>query len=389
MNTQHSQYQDYVNALSQAQQYSPAYIEALQQQQAAQLQGQQIQSNFYTGNDLPGDTLPYAQGMTARAQAQNTLQQTAATQQMQVQALIRQGDIAGAQALVQAAQPQNVSPGASMVSPLTGQTTYGGSGAYSDYQAQQTYFNLAQNFPDAQIPAYNPQLSAQQNLQVAQQQASQSPSFQSRNTVQVQLPGGGIGFVNKNQIVTNPTTGQATIIGAAQATAANAASSAVKDLTTQQATTQRAVDTAEANFPLLEAVVKKSGVNDFNAPLANQLQQALNNKYIGSGDMASFNALLTSLQTEYSQIIARGGNVTDQTRAEAAQIVNGNIGYSALQDLYGTLKQESGNVLKGYTDTISKYNDQLNQIYASGQSLTGNTSSSANSATDPLGILSQ
>lgn len=131
---------------------------------------------------------------------------------------------------------------------------------------------------------------------------------------------------------------------------ANAA--AIKDLTDQRANTQAAFAGADANFPLLLNVMQKAGINDFNSPIANQLEQAFNKKLIGSGEMASFQALTTSLQTEYSRILARGGQVSDKTRGEAQQIVNGSIGVSAMKDLYATLKQEAGNVLGGYDQAI-------------------------------------
>lgn len=367
-----NQYQDYVHGLAQAQTVSPDsdYYKALQAQQNVMLKNMGIATDYYTNPDaIFGATTDQAATAYNRQTALGGLAQQQATNALGLQQTIRQGNIDAAKTLVTAAQPSTVSPGSSLVSPLNGDTTFGGAGAYSDYQAQQTYFNLAQNFPDAQIPAYNPQYTAQQNLQIAQQAASQSPSFQSRNIVSVQLPGGGIGYVNKNQIVTDPKSGIATIISPANATAANSYSANIKDLSNQLSNTQRAIDTAESNFPLLLSVVKKAGVNDYNSPLGNQLQQALNNRLIGSGDYASYNALLTSLQTEYSQILSRGGSVTDKTRGEAEQIVNGNIGYNALNDLYTTLKAESGNVIKGYNDQISQQNGFLNQIYSSGQSL--------------------
>ncbi len=375
-----NQYADYVQGLYNATVPNQDYIAALNAVNAATLKDATLQSNLATGV-APGDTLGAAQSFTSREQALNNVNKLGANQSLAVQQAIRQGNIDAYKALVGAAEPTSVSPGSSLVSPISGDATYGGAGAYSDYQAQQTYFNLAQNFPDAAIPAYNPAASAQQNLQLAQSLASQSPSFQSRNLMQVQLPGGGISFINKNQIVTDPKTGQYSIISPVQATAATAASSAVKDLTGQLANTKRAIDTAESNFPLLINIVKKAGVNDYNSPLGNQLQQAVNNRLIGSGDYASYNALLTSLQTEYSQILSRGGSVTDKTRGEAEQIVSGTIGYAALQDLYKTLKAESGNVIKGYSDEIARQNAALGSIYSSGQPLSGGSTQTTPTAT--------
>lgn len=332
--------------------------------------------------------------------------------------------LSNVQNLLSATKPTAVAAGSTLTDPLTGQPinpSQTGANSYSNMQSIQTYANLQQNYPDAMIPQYNPQLSAQDNLAIAQDavtknsakyQSSISVSPASVSTAAVQLmattpglsysdaynqayqqmtnikrgqnpiaPGQGTDYTQApvyqntmaalkagqpfDQIVTSGGGKGIDQASAQQAYSdflqqnkgynpqvADANAKAVTDLVGQKADTQRAITTAESNFPLLLSVVKKAGVNDFNSPLANQLQQAVNNKLIGSGDMASFNALVTSLQTEYSQIISRGGSVTDKTRTEAEQIINGKIGYSALNDLYTTLQKESGNVIKGYDDGI-------------------------------------
>lgn len=361
VNSSRNAYENAVLGLSQASQYSPAYQAALNAANATKLHGAELTSNFYTGNNLPGDTTGYAQGYTTKESALNDVRNLAAQQALQVQELVRQGNIAGAKALVDAYSPQSVSPGSSLVNPVTGDQTYSGLGGYQAVQAIQTVSNLAQTYPDAGILPTD-------TLSVAQQKASAAPSFASKQLVQVTLPGGGIEFVNKNQLQTN-ADGSYSVVSSGDATTQNAASAAVKDLTTQKANLQSAVTSADSNFPLLLDVVKKAGINDFNAPLANQIQQAVNRKVLGTGDQASYDALIASLKTTYSQILSRGGSVTDTTRKEGDTLLNDTLGYNALVDLYHTLKAESGNVLGGYDSTIKQYQNQFQSSNTSGGGL--------------------
>lgn len=360
---QRNQYADAVAGLAQAQQYSPDFIAALQGQQAAQAQGAQIQSNFYTGNNLPGDTLAYAQGATARAQSQNSLSQLSATQALQVQTLLRQGNIAGAQALVDAFKPQSVSPGSSLVSPVSGQETYNGLGGYTGVQAIQTYNNLQQNFPDAQIPPYNQSLTPEQNLQAAQTAAAQSPSFQSRNLVPVQLPGGGYSFVNKNQLITGPN-GQSQIISSADAAQADAYKTAIGTLTNQGAQISSQINTVDNNFPLLLNIVQKYNLNA-NLPLMNQFQQ-LGDKQLGQSGVVQLNAIATGLKATIAQIVSRGGSVDNQTRNEANALLPTTVNFSTLQDLYRVVKAEGAGVVKGINDEKQQNVQGLTNIYSTG-----------------------
>lgn len=350
-------YADYVNGLAQAQQYSPGYISALQGVQQNKLQGAELTSDYYTGNNLPGDTQGYAQGFTSRESALNDIKGLGAQQALDVQTLLRNGNIAAAQALVNAYQPQSVSPGSSLVNPVTGDQTYSGLGGYQAVQGIQTVNNLAQTYPDANIQPTD-------SLQTAQQKASQAPSFSSKQLVQVTLPGGGIEFVNKNQLQTN-SDGSYTIVGSGQATTQNAASAAIKQLTQQKADTVAAIATADQNFPLLLSAAKEAGVNN-NAPLFNQIQQAFSRKAIDSSSLAALNTLIPSIQTEYSRIIARGGTVDDNTRKSAQSIVDGTYSLNQLKAVYNTLKAESSNVIAGYDSSIAQQQNTLGGSSGSG-----------------------
>ena len=91
-------------------------------------------------------------------------------------------------------KPVSLGVGENLVNPMTGKTVASG-GSMTDKQALDTFYNLTQTYPDANV-SWNPALSPQQNLQAAQKAASQSPSFQAKNTV----------------YAINPLTGQPQII---------------------------------------------------------------------------------------------------------------------------------------------------------------------------------
>lgn len=334
---QHSQYQDYVTALAHAQGYSPEYIQALQAQQKAQTEGSALQlnssalnSNLYTGNNLPGDTMNYAQGATAKAQAQNTLalsqnaiQQLSAGQQMQVQALIRSGNIASAQALVQASQPTTVSPGASLVSPLTGQEQYSGLGGYTGVQAIQTYNNLQQRYPDANIPAYNSSISPEQNLQIAQESASEAPSFQS------QTPEGVANI------------------------------SSLKDQQGYLDTTTRSYQTATSNLGTLQTFMQQNGINDSAVPIINQIQNKVKANLLAPGVISAFKSSVAGLRAEYAQVLSRGGTVTDTARGEADTLIPDDLNPSQLQTVTKQLSQEGQNAIKESQNEVNTIKTRL------------------------------
>jgi hypothetical protein len=353
-------YAEYAQQLASAQGYSPEYLAALKNKQAVDAQKAQLTSNYYTGANLPGDTLGYAGGFTTRESALNDITGLRAEQALQVQTLLRQGNIDAATSLVNAYKPQEVSPGSSLVDPATGQEQYSGLGGYQAVQSIQTVNNLAQAHPDAGIVPTD-------NLVTAAQKVSSSPSFQAGNLIAYATPAGGIGYINKldvNKLQRN-ADGTYQLIGDAAAASSGAAKAAIADLTKQRADTQAAITTADANFPLLLNAVKAAGLNN-NAPLVNEINQKIANKTSKDAALATLNTLVPSLQTEYSRIIARGGSVDDKTRNSAQAIVNGTYSFAQLQAVYNTVKAEGQNVLKGFDDEITRQSQSLGGSSSSG-----------------------
>lgn len=316
-----------------------------------------------------GDTLPFAQGLGGRIQSAGALQLGALGNVVNAnqQALgLNNQDISN---FAEFNKPTSVGIGSSLVNPYTGAPVYQSpylyrpSAASIDTIAQQLLQSgQATNYADAYNMAQTVVTQSAQGNQgfASGQDQTQAPTYtNAMNLLQQGVP--------PQQVLSEVGRSATAKAYAQQALAdflqknqgynsvqAQGNAKAASSLIDQKANTERAISAAESNFPLLLDVVNRAGVNDYGAPLLNQLQRAFNNKLIGSGDMASFNALTASLQTEYSQILSRGGTVTDKTRGEAEQIVNGSIGYSALKDLYTTLQKESKNVIDSYDNEVNK-----------------------------------
>jgi hypothetical protein len=365
--SRHNTLQDYVDSLSQANGYSPGYIQAYQQQQGAQLQGAQlglnsasINANLATGGGgISGLVGGQAQALTGQQQALNSLnqgvnqiQQLGANQALNTAQLARTGQIASAQAQLQYS-PEST----------------------TQQNALSQYNNLQQQYPGANIPAIDPTKDLYQQLQNAHQTIASSPAYQAQYQQTYQTPGGGLGTYSK----LNPMGGGNEIVSGSQASQASGYSTAIQDLTKQSANIGSSITVSDNNFPLLLQQMKSAGINDFSSPLANQIQQSVTAKLNGS--LASFNAVRNSLEATYTAILSRGYAPTDSVRAEAQGLLNGTLGYKDMQSLYNTLKTESKNVLSGIETEKQKNINGLNRVQTSSGANT--QPDSANSFTSP------
>lgn len=110
-------YGRYVQQLADAYKPTKDYLEALAAVQSVKAKDAELESNLITGNNLPGDTLDYAQGRTAKAKGLNAIEGLRAEQALQVQELIRSGNIEAAKATVEA---MNKTPYSATASPFGG-----------------------------------------------------------------------------------------------------------------------------------------------------------------------------------------------------------------------------------------------------------------------------
>lgn len=335
----HNSYSDYVNALSQAQGYSPQYIQALQGQQGAQLQGAQLglnsamlNSNLYTGNNLPGDTLSYAQGATAKAQAQNTLeqsqnsiQQLGANQALNTAQLARTGNISAAQTQLQ------YSPEA-----ITAQN------------ALNQVNTLQQAHPDAGIIPYNNSgMSPEEYQQYAMKQILNADSFKAQYQNTYTTAGGGTGIYNKldtsglqhnSDGTISLVNDGAAITGAADKTAASTLTGQINSLTP-------AYNAANQDFTYLTNFMQSAGINQSNIPAINQVQQAVKAKALDPGALAEFKAGIASLRTNYAALLGSRGETPTQAGSDAQSLVPDTLSPAQLTQVQNALNVNGKNII--------------------------------------------
>lgn len=133
---------------------------------------------------------------------------------------------------------------------------------------------------------------------------------------------------------------------------AKANAGAIAEQTKILANVSSAINTADDNFNLLITTAKKAGINDNSSPIINGIQNGIQKGYLGSGDLNQFNTGIQTLRTEYAQVLARGGEVTEGVRHESANLIPDNISLDNLQKVYNYIKQEGKNVIDERNKTI-------------------------------------
>jgi hypothetical protein len=384
LNQSYQQYQDLLNGVSQAQlgvgqasQYSPAYLQAYQQQQQAQGQGAalgynqaqygftgaglgvgaaQINSNLYTGNNLPGDTMAYAQGATARAQAQNTLQQAtntygqagntlqqaqnsiqqlAANQNLNTQQLARTGNIAAAQSGVSAAQTQLQSPA-----------------ALAAINSIDSVNKLGDQYPGAGILPTD-------SIEQARQKAAASPAYQAGFQSTYSTPGGGTGILDKlnglgalqqnSDGTFNLVSGAAATIGSANAAQFAKQSDIYSNIGSALTSFQKTVDSTTQ-------FMNRYGLNQSGVPIISQLQNAAESQLPNKvAAIAAFKQDVSNLQNDYATFLtARDGSVAG-TNEKAAQTINiDTLSPAQLQVVAGQMAADGKNTQAGALDQMNK-----------------------------------
>ncbi len=142
---------------------------------------------------------------------------------------------------------------------------------------------------------------------------------------------------------------------------------------------QRSVNTVDDNLQLLESGASK--VNNSDSPLVNEWVNLANQKIIGSGDLNAYKAAIQTVRSEYANILARGGQVTDQNRTDSANLIPDNITKAQLDQVLGVLKAEGSNVVSEAQNQVDNISGQINNIVSpSSAGASGNNN-------DPLGIL--
>lgn len=140
-------------------------------------------------------------------------------------------------------------------------------------------------------------------------------------------------------------------------------------LTQQQTylgTTQRAFNTANDTLNGLIQYMKDNNINPSQYPDFNSLSNAVKAKVLDPGVVAGYQARVATLQSEYAQVVSRGGQVTDAARSHADQLIPNNLDPAQLQKVYDSLQYDGTNVIKDAQQQIDKINGQIGDITKGG-----------------------
>lgn len=361
----HNSYSDYVNALSQAQGYSPSYLQAQSDVYNTQAQGAQLGVNqaayanqAFGGNQanggaglnygsLGGATADYVAGTigseqssNAIRQAQNTQQQTSANIALNTQQLARTGNIAAATTQL------NSSPEG-----MAGQN------------AIAQYNSLQQAYPGANIPEYNQGLTPEQNQQIASYIVANSPAYKSQFQSTYATPGGGTGIYSKLDVGSGGfqqnQDGSYTLVPAAAAALGSANANVVQTQLGNLSNINSAINASTKTLSTTQQFMNQYGLNQSGVSILSQIQNSTNKQLDKAGAVAGLNADLNALRADYAQyLIGRGGSVAG-TNDEANAAIPDTISPAQLSTLVQQMQQDGQNTADAVS---SQVNQALNGI---------------------------
>lgn len=374
MNQQGS-YQDYVNALAQAQGYSPQYVAAQSGVYGAQAQGaalgvsqaaaanqafgsnQANNGNGMNNGSLGGATTDFVSGTIgaeqsgiALQQAQNTQQQTGANIALNAAQLQRTGNIAAAQTELQS------SP-----------TGMAGAQAITQYQ------QLQQQYPGAGIPAFNPSADPIQQYNMAAALVANSPAYQAGFQSTYTTAGGGTGIYSKLNLsgLQQNSDGSYTLVPAAAAAlgAANAAN--VSTNLQQMSQINAAINSSTQTLQTTTSFMNQYGINQSGVSILSQLQLAVGKQTAPAGAVAAWQADLNALRSDYAQYLTgRSGSIAG-TNDEAASAIPDTVSPDQLAQIVGQMQVDGQN-------TANSLGSQVNEALAG---IMGNSNNSTSGST--------
>lgn len=365
--------QDFVNAVAQANGYSPSYLAAQSNVYGAQAEGAQLgvnnaayanqayganQANNGNGlnyGSLGGATSDYVAGTIGSEQSQNairqslnTQRQTQATIDLNTQQLARTGNIAAAQAQLQYS-PTSV----------------------ANQNAQAQYNALQQQYPNAGIPPFNPNGNALEQQQLAQSLVAASPAYQAGFTSTYTNAQGGTDILNRLTLgnLKQNADGTYQLVNGADA----AIGQANKNIVEKQADIYSNIGSALTSFQKTAAstigLMNTHGLNQSGLPILTQLQNAtaaqLPNK---AAAIAAFKVDVSNLQNDYATFLtARDGSVAGTNDKAAKTIDISTLSPAQLQTVISEMTTDGANTQSG----------ALSQIQAATQGLRTNTAASS------------
>lgn len=232
------------------------------------------------------------------------------------------------------AQPVQVAPGSTLVSPTGGEQVAGGLGGYVNYQTAEQVMGLISQYPDAGY-AYNPSLTPQQNLQNAQAAIQASPTYQKG---------------------TYGVPGQNTIAGAAQVQ------------TAQQGFNQATIDynNLYASFTNADAladnalnIMAQAGINPTDVRYANQTIGKVK-RQLSSVQQQKFDTALQEARNAFGGIVASyGGSTPTDIGSAYNTLLSPDASFGAVAAAIEQLKEAGRTRLEAEYQKVSTYYSQL------------------------------
>lgn len=260
-------------------------------------QRQAMGGGVKTGNQLNADLNANAEWFNPKL-ADATTNQTAANQTLATQLALQQaqrtGRVEQANIPFSTQTPVSVSPGNSLINPYSGATvaTGGITPNISDIASQIVSGKITQDDANKLI-AYNPTLASQLNTEIYKQ----NPNF-SRIAQEA-----GIG----------------------------ADTSSLQGQQQLSDTNKTVLGTVTQNGQNILNLMGKTGISDTGVPAITAITRGISNRVLTNNDMAAFNESLNTLRSNYAQINAKGGSVTQDNKDAASSAIPDNISIGGLK----------------------------------------------------------
>ncbi len=125
--------------------------------------------------------------------------------------------------------------------------------------------------------------------------------------------------------------------------------------------------TAEKNMDLLQQTAAK--IPDLGSKWGNTPVRMINKNMLGPENMAAFSTALATAQTEAAKVLNSSnatGVLSDSSRHELQEIIDGNLPLNSMVASLNTLKQDMGNRTQAYKQQIADIQTRLKGAPASG-----------------------
>lgn len=156
--------------------------------------------------------------------------------------------------------------------------------------------------------------------------------------------------------ITNKSAALMTAAGVNQATLQqqfNANSTSINKQITYMNDLQRNLGAAHEGLNQVVSAFKAKGINTNDSTFVNSKFNDISKVFTDSGDIRAYQAALTEIGNEYSQVFSRGGLRNEKADARAQDIINGNITLGDLQKVTDELQSQGEIVVKNSIDQVA------------------------------------